>query len=168
MTQPVRHLFLDLEDTVITPVLNGWHNTELINMEKVTAFIQKWQPDSVHLFSFAVWNASELDKFNRHTRPMLEAALGKRLSFTPTVDDNILPACCRVKGMSPERVDFSEMSAFWGKHDAFRLYVQDLFCRGARATPVEVVLLDDAVMHEVFDWPSKQLRGQILNIDEMA
>ncbi len=168
MTQPVRHLFLDLEDTVITPVVEGWHNCELINIDKVRAFMQDWQPHYVHLLSFAVWNPRELALFNQHVRPMLEAALGMPLSSTATVDDDILPACCKVRSMSAERVDFSEMSAFWGKHDAFRLFMQHRFCRGLREVPVEVALLDDAVMHERFEWPRWKIRGELINIDEMS
>jgi len=167
MTQSVRHLFLDLEDTVITPVMEGWHNCELINIKKVRAFMHQWQPQYLHLFSFAVWNRQELALFNQHVRPQLESALGMSLSTAPTVDDDILKACCAIRMMSPQRVDFSEMSAFWGKHDAFRLFVQHRFCRGLREVPVEVALLDDAVLDERFEWPRWKLRGELINIDEL-
>lgn len=167
MTQPIRHLYLDLEDTVITPVVEGWHNLELINIEKVRALMAQWQPHYLHLFSFAVWNKQELALFNEHARPQLEKELGMRLNTAATVDDDILPACCAVRMMSPSKVDFSEMSAFWGKHDAFRLFVQHRFCRGTREVPVEVALLDDAVMDERFEWPRWKLRGELINIDDL-
>ena len=161
---PIKHLFLDLEDTIITPVLDGWFKTELINVEKVKAFIAEFQPDFLHLFTFALWNQREKEMFEQGTKPMIEAAFGK-LSFTWTVDDEILPNCLKVANIHPSTTDFADMSAFGGKHEAFRLNMRHLFRSGS--TPVEVVLLDDAVYNELFEWPDIQVKGRILNIDQM-
>lgn len=169
MTSKVRkHLWLDLEDTVVTPALNGWLNTQLLNVAKIRKFIAEFRPDHVHIFSFAIWNEVELKGFNAGTRPMVEASLGVKLECIPTVDGEITPTCCRAKGIDPGSVDFSEMSAFWGKHDAFRLYIMDKF-KNAHIHDVdtEVVLLDDVVMNEVFEWPDLRIRGRVLNIDQM-
>ena len=163
-----RHLFLDLEDTVITPVVDGWFNTGLINLDKVRRIIDEWQPDFVHIFSFAIWNQQELLRFNHAVRPRLEQALGIKLSIVPTVDDDILRNCCQVLGISPDRVDFSDMSDFWGKHEAFRLCVRQQFATTSQhGVTSEVMLLDDAVFNEFFDWPDLQVRGSILNIDNL-
>lgn len=165
----IRHLFLDLEDTVITPVLNGWFNTHVINVEKVKAFIDEFKPDQVHLFSFAIWNEFERNAFNLGTRPMLEKCLGVTLQGIPTVDTEIIPAACKVMGLSADTVDFQEMSNFWGKHEAFRLNMRNMFKNVLQHdVQVEVVLLDDAVINEEFSWPDLGVRGRIINIDTMA
>jgi hypothetical protein len=164
----VRHLFLDLEDTVITPVMDGWFNTHLINVPKVKAFIAEYQPTAVHLFSFAIWDAAQRDRFNQGIRPRLESALGTTLSLVPTVDDDIIPVCCKVMGMGREAVDFSEMSNFWGKQIAFKLYMQNMFKNTAKHdVDTEVVLLDDVVFNEHFFWPDVRVKGCILNIDQL-
>lgn len=163
-----RHLFLDLEDTVITPVLEGWFNVQLINVDKIRRIIAEWQPDFVHIFSFAIWNRRELELFNMDVRPRLESALGVKISSAPTVDDEILPACCRVMGISQDRVDFSEMSAFWSKHEAFRLNMRHVFKTTAQHDIfTEVMFLDDMVFNETFDWPDLQIRGSIFNINQL-
>lgn len=162
-----RHLFLDLEDTVIEPVPDGWMNARFINIPKVKAFIEQWNPVGVHLFSFAVWNEQQLRGFTNHVQPHLEKYLGRELYLTPTVDDDILPACCAVKGLSIDRVDFSDMSDFWSKQDSFKHYVRHKFGDVRARGGLQVVLLDDAVFHERFEWPGLGIRGEILNIDEM-
>ena len=167
---PIRHLFLDLEDTVITPVTNGWFNTHIVNSEKVKALIAEFKPEFVHLFSFAVWNKHELLRFDSGTRPMLEDHFGFKLSTTWTVDDDIIPMCCSVLRISPDRVDFSDASDFWGKHEAFRLCMREHF-KGVKNHPntsVEVLFLDDAVINETFEWPDLRVKGRILNIDEWS
>lgn len=163
-----RHLFLDLEDTVITPVVDGWPNAQLINVEKVKKFIAEFKPDAVHLFSFAIWNVEEKKRFQLFVQPRLENALGIILSGIPTVDDEILPVCCKVMNLGNDSVDFSELSNFWGKHEAFRLNMRHTF----RHTKlfghwVEVALLDDAVFNENFEWPDMKVRGRVINVDTL-
>lgn len=164
----LRHLFLDLEDTVITPVVEGWFNVHFINVERVRNIIAEWKPDFVHIFSFAIWNQHELLRFNQAVRPRLEQLLGVKLSIVPTVDDDILPNCCRVLGISHDRVDFSDMSDFWSKQEAFRLNIRHLFKTTAQhGAMTEVMLLDDVVFNEFFDWPDLRVLGSILNIDNL-
>lgn len=165
MCVPTRMLFLDLEDTIITPVVDGWFNTHLINLQTIKSFMEEFKPDFVHIFSFAIWNQSELLRFNQGTRPMIENALGVKLSAVPTVDDDILPTAARVMRMDPSSIDFQEMSNFWGKHEAFRLNMRNQF--KSAHTDVEVVLLDDAVFNEEFHWPDLKVKGRILNIEEL-
>lgn len=164
-----RHLFLDLEDTVIQPVTQGWFHTELVNIPKVRRFIKEWEPDEIHLFSFAVHNAHELSGFNRGTRPMLEEALGRKIRLTPTVDDDILPACCRLQRLSPQHTTFTEMVEFWGKQTAFRMFLREqhrkLFPRTSLDEPLHVAFLDDAVFDEDFSWPVENIHGRVLNVD---
>lgn len=163
-----KHCFIDLEDTIITPVLSGWFRTELINLKKIKTFIDEFEPDFVHVFSFAIWNQQELAGFNAGTRPMVEAALGVQFSAVPTVDDEILPTCCKIMGIDPGSMVFSDMSDFWGKHEAFRLNMRHIFKNThLHGEDTEVVLLDDAVFNEDFHWPDLRLRGRVLNIDDL-
>lgn len=168
-TPEQRHLFLDLEDTVIQPVTRGWDATELVNIPKVRAFIKEWRPTKVHLFSFALHNVHELSGFNRGTRAMLEEALGLTLQMTPTVDEDILPACCRLQRLSPRHTTFTEMVEFWGKQASFRMYVRQLHSKLMPRTSFEqkltVALLDDAVFDEDFTWPTENISGQVRNVD---
>lgn len=159
-----RVLFLDLEDTVITPVMNGWFNTQMINVQKVRDFIATFKPDQVHIFSFAIWNEFERNAFNLGTRPRLEEVLGVKFSAVPTVDGEIKSAACKVLGINPDVVTFTEMSDFWGKHEAFRLNIRHIFKNNKNA--VQVVLLDDAVFNEEFNWPDLNVKGHIINIDQ--
>jgi len=167
MTEIRRHLFLDLEDTIITPVMEGWFNTHLINVPKIKLLMDIFKPDQVHIFSFAIWNTEELKRFNMGTRPMIEKALGRTLSAVPTVDDDIIPVCCNVKGLGMGCVDFMECSNFWGKHEAFRLNMRHQFKTNWSNWNIEteVMFLDDAVWDENFEWPDLHVKGQIINID---
>lgn len=155
-------LWLDLEDTIITPAVNGWMNTQIINAEKIKLCMSDFSPTSVNIFSFAIWDQFQLKSFNMGTRPMLEDFLGMKLEIVPTVDDDIIPACCKVMNLSPTTVDFQEMSDFWGKQEAFRLFMRSRKFE----TETSVVFLDDVVEEENFAFPNLKLSGTILNIDK--
>jgi hypothetical protein len=162
----VRELHLDLEDTIITPVVDGWHNTGLINVEKIKHIKELFRPDSLHLFSFALWNERELTLFTKFVQPMIEAELGMVIASKPTVDDQILPACCREMGLAVDLVDFSEMSAFWSKQGAFRLYMRQRHrVTHMHGTKITAVLLDDAVKTESFGLMDLEVNAAVLNID---
>lgn len=161
----VRHLFIDLEDTIITPVMNGWFNTHLINVELIQKIIAEFEPDFLHVFSFAIWNQEERMRFDLGTRPMIEARLGMKFNLVPTVDDSIIPACCAVMGIDPGAINFSDMSDFWGKHEAFRLFCRKQFANThEHDVDTEVLLLDDAVMNEEFFWPDLRITGKISKV----
>lgn len=163
-----RHLFLDIEDTCLTPVTEGWWKTELINIEKIKAVMVKFQPHFLHIFSFAIWDVNQREQFNMAVRPLLEKALGMNFSLVPTVDEDILPICCKVMGLNKSTVNFEEMVNFWSKHEAFRLCMRNMFAKTKEHGIVgEVMLLDDVVFNETFIWPDLQVKGCILNIDEL-
>lgn len=160
-----RHLFLDLEDTVIEPVPFGWGNTALINVAKVQEFIKSFKPTKLHLFSFAIYDENDLKLFNYHIRNRLENALGLQIDLCPSVYADIIPACCRIKNLAPTHVSFSDVIEFWGKQDSFKLYIQDTLKN--TNTPVSVAFLDDAVTDEYFQWPHLQITGVIRNINQL-
>jgi hypothetical protein len=161
-----RHLWLDLEDTIITPVVNGWFNVQLMNIVKVRQVIKEFEPDYVHIFSFAIWDQAQLHSFNTLLRDHLERALGVEFSVVPTVDDDILPRCCKVAGIHRDTVSFLEMSDFWGKHEAFRLFMRSTYADMQPDVSVDVMLLDDSVINESFNWPDLRISGRIFNIEK--
>lgn len=163
-----RQLFLDLEDTVITPVVNGWFNVQLINVSTVRAVIRALEPHSVNIFSFAVWNQHERSRFLELVKPWLQDALGVQLDVVPTMDDDIIPICCRELGISPDRTDFSDISDFLGKAGAFRLFVRHHAKRlRAHGISLHATLLDDAVFDEHLHWPDLDAKASIFNIDNL-
>lgn len=159
----MRRLFLDLEDTVIKPVTSGWFKTEMINVQKVKGIIERFRPDTINLFSFALWNKSELKGFNEGTRPMLEDALGIKLNRTWTMDDDIIPMACAERGLHHQLTTFDEVNQFWGKHETFRLCMRHWY--SSNTSPIEILLLDDVVYNETFSWPDLKVTGFIINID---
>ena len=161
----IKHLYLDLEDTIIAPVMDGWPNTHLINVQKVKQFLAEYQPDYVHLFSFAVWNAAEKLGFETWTQPRLEQMFGFKFSWVPTVVDDIIPLCCKEMNVNRECLTFSDLHDFWGKQGAFRLNMRQRWKNNS--TPVELLLLDDDVYNESLEWPDINIKARILNIDQM-
>ena len=149
-------------------MLDGWGNTELINIEKVKAFIGSFQPHSVSIFSFAIWNELERERFNTLVRPHLEQALGIKLDAVPTVDDDIIPVCCQQMNIARSTVDFQEASNFWGKQGAFRLFARHHALRlQAHHVTLHAALLDDAVYNETIMWPDLVATVQQFNIDQL-
>lgn len=139
--------------------------TECINVAKVKRIIDGWKPDFVHLFSFAIWNQKELEAFRLGTRPQIEERFGITFASEWTVDENIIPMCCKEMGIERSTVDFQECSNFWSKHQAFRLCMMQHFkTTHEHGVDTEVMLLDDAVFNETFHWPDFRLRGEIVNI----
>lgn len=158
-----RHLFLDLEDTVIEPVPYGWANTSLMNIAKVRDFITAFKPNRVHLFSFAIYNQPDLKQFDYHIRARLEDALDVKLDMCPTVDDNIIPACARSHGVT--QISFSELTRVIGKQNAFKMFVEQHF---EGTENITVALLDDSVTDEDFSFANSTSCGIIRNIDQLV
>lgn len=156
-------LWLDLEDTIITPVVEGWNRFEIINLEKIQEMIRLIKPNQINIFSFAIWDEHQRRMFDTHCRPHLEAALDCQFNMVPTVDNHVIPAACQVLGLSPSRVEFSDASSFWSKQESFRLFLRRTFANRES----HHVLLDDAVENEEFEFPHLKISGAILNIDRM-
>lgn len=164
-----RILALDLEDTVVTPIVNGWHNFDIINLTKVRDVLRSFDPHSVIIFSFAIWDQHQRRLFETYCRPHLERELGVTFDLVLTVDDDIIPACCRLLGMEPTSVDFQEMSAFWGKQGSFRLWARHhaTNCQQLSNLPVHLLLLDDVVYNERIVWSDLRAIVEQRNIDQL-
>lgn len=163
-----RHLFLDLEDTVITTVEDGWSTAQVINARAVRDFISKFDPHYVHVFSFAIYHAQDVAEFNRYVRPYIEANLGIKIVNVPTLDDDIVSECCNSMNIHKSTVTRRDAIDFWGKQEAFRLYARSLFGKPLEGVQTNIVLLDDMVTEETFSFPKIRLDGQILNIADIC
>lgn len=164
----IHHLLLDLEDTIIAPVVNGWPQTELVNVRKIKELVHVLKPDFVSIFSFALHTEHDRRGFDLWTRNMVEAVVGQRLAIVPTIPE-IIAACCRANPghLHPDRVTFQELSDFWGKGGAFRLFVRDRFHTNPHDREfVECTLIDDAVWEETTSWNKLNLRASTINIDD--
>lgn len=145
-----RELWLDLEDTVVTPITQGWHIFSIINLEKIQEVVASFAPHTINIFSFAIWDKTQLQLFDTHCRSHLETALGTPFSTVMTVD-GIGRLCCNQLMLSPDRVDFQEMSNFWGKQGAFRLFMRARAEDFAQANDVDrlhALPLDDMVFSQ--------------------
>jgi phosphosulfolactate synthase (CoM biosynthesis protein A) len=162
---PAKHLFLDLEGTVITPIPNGWDTWELLDTSCVKAFIDTYKPDSVHLFSFAIYDGLDASSFNWHVRDKLEKSLGVKIEIVPTLDGGIKSAFCKAKKVEEDRVERGDLMRLIGKQDAFRSFVRTIFQKTEAGT--EVVLIDDDVVNEVFCFPDQNLGGRVINIQNI-
>jgi hypothetical protein len=164
-----RHLFLDLEDTVIEPIpdAQAWSRTRIINEEKIRRFIEEFQPAGVHIFSFAIWNEHERKNFNRWLRLPLEIALKRELRLVLRVDEDIIPNAVSVRCPGMMGVSFSEMSNYWGKEETFRYNIRELARTIWKGIPIDAVLIDDCVVTEEWELPALQLKGRTINIEEL-
>lgn len=161
-----RIAFIDLEDTVIEPVLSGWPAASpCAAIEKVKRALDVWKPDEVQLFSFAIGDSAELEGFNTHVKGWLQERLGHSIVASPTVNDDVIPAICRQRRLHRSKVAFRDVVDFLGKHEGFRLFVRDCFARVDGG--VEVLLIDDAVLNESFEWPDLRIKGQIINVETL-
>lgn len=167
--QKIKHLFLDLEDTITTPNIDGWDSVDIINTDKIKSVIDSFDPDYVSIFSFALHDSHQLKLFNKSVRLPIENAIDRQLSLIFTVDTDIIPICCEVKMLHPQKVSFDDISSFWSKHDSFRLMMRGLYSKtyAKWKKETEVILLDDAVFNEEFNWPDIKVSGKILNIDDL-
>jgi hypothetical protein len=160
------HVFFDLEDTCIDPVMSGWRNTRLINQAKVWSVLESFRPQHIHIFSFALRTQEDLAGFRQWVLPDLEDLFGQRVKLTPTMD-RIKERCCETLGLSTSKVDLTDVSEFWGKQEAFRLYVRGHFTGLDLGKMAEVILVDDMVIDELWTWNKPLLKGHIINIDNM-
>jgi len=137
-----KHLFIDLECTVIEPLYQGFSNYDLLyaNVRKIKHELDKGY-DTLNIFSFAIQTETDLRDFNKFLRPELEERL-THLTVIPALVDfgnnpSILKAASRMRGV---HVTPHELFRYWNKDRAFEDFVKYY------AKPsTESVLIDDAI-----------------------
>lgn len=163
-------LYLDLEDTVITPAINGWCSVTFLERElaRIHRLIAEQSYDAFAIFSFAVHRDKDYDEFRVFIEPTLRKALGIANGFVeiPKVYDDIIPTIAKRRGMHPSYVTLSDIVEFYGKNESFRLYTTARWPSTA-GEPCEVHLVDDSVERESFHSYKHNVRGEVFNISEL-
>ena len=161
-----KHLFLDLEDTVICPVASGasgWTTSFIINEFKIKNFIEDTKPDHFHIFSFALHDEREINGFiNSLTKKSIEDTFKIKLELLPTVE-HMISVFCRENKLAQNSVSLIDFIQLVGKQNAFRAFVRNQFRNATE--PVEIMLLDDVVFNESFSFD--KIKGNIFNIDKL-
>lgn len=131
-------ILFDLEQTLI----DDWSSRELWDQRNPA--IKKWLasmgPFAAGLLSFAVWDAQDLNEFNRCLRAPIEQAFGFEFNEQFLFIKNDLLARARVWERKPF-LDSSDFDDFFNK----RKIVEDLWLNEFQQPHTQVVLLDDTV-----------------------
>jgi hypothetical protein len=151
---PQKHIFFDLEDTLITPVIEGWLMCELVNFHKIQSILNEFQPTHVHTFTFAIHDDNDRCGFEAHCKQWIEQTHQFTFSTCNGIHE-IRERCCRVKGLQSNLTSISDMVEFWGKQVSFRLFAEDWFKQSFSKhnpnQPVEIMLVDDSIIPEKFE-----------------
>lgn len=135
--------FLDLEETIII----SWSNTTLCNLELIKSIIKQEQVKFIGIFSFAIDNDKDKERFEKVLKPFLEAQLNVEIISWPSVEE-IMKDVFKFNRTHFEKFEFTSI---WGKLRAF----QD-FCR-VNFINAECVLVDDVVPNSVLSLPDEEL-----------
>lgn len=150
----MKNVFLDLEGTVV----DNWDNAALVHTSKVCSWLQGLGVSKVRLFSFAVYDQRDKDRFNSLLKPFLQRVLGVEFLDSPSVDDFLL-ADTQVTGVKWDtRHDFIRTR---GKLDGFRSWCKLNFDKQHN------VLLDDVVPNATWKNDDSGLVVQFVNVETL-
>lgn len=156
-----RHLFVDLEETLI----DNWDAANLGPKNRVMDLLKIFfnhSPTGPRLdatvWSFAVWNERDAADFERRMRKWLEDVFN--LNFVRVVTcEEMRKAICQLKRLS--HLDQTEMSQLWGKdralEDWVKLHMSDF-------AHTEVVLLDDMVMRKLVRFEDANVQVRFVKV----
>lgn len=138
MTRRHKLLLLDLEDTVLDEFWKGL-GAKAVRHAEVRAFMAAEQFDEVRIFSHAIANQSDIDKFVKFYKAWLEESLGVTISMTNFYTTEVLFRLCRESGEFWE--DDNECALRYGKDGGALQYVK----LNPEFVDMDIVLLDDAI-----------------------
>lgn len=127
---------LDLEETIIV----SWHSPVPCNTPRIKALLQEHQPEELIVFSFAIDNQKDINRFNKFLKEWLESLLGFKFTRVPSSQE-IMQICFNHTGNHFELFEFKSV---WGKMRAFHD-----FCN-ASFQDAECILIDDVVQNTTF------------------
>lgn len=153
-------VFLDLEDTVIDEFWRA-ERAQLMNIDRVRAFVQREQPDAVQLFSFAIADESTVEQFRQAFELRLSAALGVRFDLATPFTTGALFRLCRRHGTVFE--DEHECMLFHGKEMGFQRFIE----MSSEFHDTEVVLVDDSVDLKTIQLPRRNLTIRMVNVNDL-
>lgn len=128
----MRNIFFDLEGVLIESWLDP---VILMNIMPLFANAD-CLVNVINIFSFAIYDDSDRERFNNEIRPRIEDAFGKKVGLVLTRDDIITAVNDKFPG---RHIGKYELTDFYDKETAFQAYVRSLH------NPGEYVLIDDCV-----------------------
>jgi len=161
-------LFLDLEDTIITPTLAGWTSCEVLGnfcIHRLLPFMRTERFDRIGIFSFAIDNAADKDKFATQLQGFIEKFLGVKFTIIPHVEE-IVAALRVVSGINGE-LPLADVVSFWGKAGAFHKWIRWMHSQGRLQGVDEIVFIDDSVETETWLMFKETLEVRVLNIEDV-
>lgn len=126
-----RKIFIDLEGTLI----DDWENINFLREKAEWIAHQLSESDEISIFSFAIWNHQDVERFDLFLRKPLETFF-KRPIFTVLTVSEIRRTVCRFRKLSIDPVDFTSI---FPKHLAFVEFIR------ATERCGEFLLFDDMV-----------------------
>jgi len=151
--------FFDLEETLIT----DWQNPVLTNVEKVRALVAVSAITEVRIFSWAIWDQSDADKFNREMKDWIENAFGFKIIEIILKHDAIATVAKR-RGLSVDMknpMDIADIANNIGKDGIFTE-----FCF-ARERDCICVLVDDVVPNRTIEDHDLKVIVELINVDDL-
>lgn len=167
-----KHLFLDLEDTVITPNIQGWRAVDFMNnnIDLVKNIITEFAPDTVNVFSFAIDHDEDQVAFMKDCGVFLENNIGCKFTIVPHME-HIRKVLCDINGLTVGAVPREEICTFWSKQRAMRdwlVWNQKQHKKlGTPLEEIEVFFLDDTVETELIELPDLKIELMMENPQTM-
>jgi hypothetical protein len=146
-------LLLDLEETLV----DDWDAFNPVRVPQVSKFIQSQEWDAIGLFSFAVWDANDMVKFEFRHRKFLEEVFGFKFTneFLWSVED--LKSLLRFV----TTVDNTEDDFVWQWSKEWALMC---LSKLKQLHDTEVTLLDDTVRNMTVELPDTNSRLIFVNV----
>ena len=126
----VKH-FWDLEDTCMTT----WGDGCLINVSKLQDWVEKNNVTEITIFSFAIWNDADVERFNHEFKSKLERAFNVKVVDVVKAETVHEVVCHAMRAA----FTLSEFLSLWGKKRSFMEYC------AITLKDCTAVLLDDCV-----------------------
>lgn len=152
-----RVLFLDLEDTVI----DNWTSGNAVNTVRVRNIIKAVRPTEVRLFSYAVYNKSDVDTFNTIYRKWLEDLLGIKFEDEVFCVDDLFQMCKR-DGVFYESIH--DCMSLLGKAHGFQRFIE----MSPEYKDCVITLVDDVVTNKTFLYHDRNMTINYIDVNKPA
>ncbi len=149
-------LWLDLEDTIIT----NWHDVLFTyHTQNIKQWILKYQPDSVHIFSAAIYDEADQRTFETTMKLDIEQALQCSIQSWPSMYEvqRII--------YNYERVKYDSLFEFIQINGKTWSFVKMLMGRNIKDE--HHVLIDDAVSKIEVNDTSRNNKFTLINVNEL-
>ncbi len=149
-----RAIYLDLEETII----NNWYDGLILgsNVNRICNTIkERLQPfDSMHIWSFAIYNEEEVKEFNWRLRPELEIVMRCKFDTIFSVDS------IRELVKEYENINYDSRAEFMQLNNKFYSFIK--YCQLYKN--FHMVLFDDCVPNMIMQIPDKNLTIETIKI----